>query len=306
MDALLVRDEELHVDLGPVFDALPLACASLDKGLRILGANPAFLGLVALPAVVGRLVHDLLRIDDSLVPGPREQRLRARLTSGEPVTLRLTPTAAGGFVALVQPLAREESEERTLLVLSRDTIASTSEEEVVAALAKALRALFPGAFFCVRVVDPRTCALTSLYAEGKLRDGARADFAIGRSAAEKLGLDKAHLPPERVRVLDEPPSVFQGAARGCCTPLVAGGSLFGVLNIEYPASAGRDSCADERLVIRAANQVSLGLRNVKLYEEVSYVRRYLEQLIERANALIVVVNPERKIIVFNEAVAHLS
>jgi PAS domain S-box-containing protein len=80
----------------------------------------------------------------------------------------------------------------------------------------------------------------------------------------------------------------------------------GVLNVEFAAGDPRDLRADERVVIRVANQAALGLRNVKLLEEVSYVRRYLEQLIEHANALIVVVNAESQVIVFNQAMARLS
>ncbi|MBS2032571.1 MAG: PAS domain-containing protein [Deltaproteobacteria bacterium] len=287
-----------------LFDALPHPVAALDPDLRVVYANPAFERLVGRSA--GEKLERLFRLEDSILP-VREQKLRARTSGHLPVELALA-RADGGWALSVQPAARDEHDEavqRVLLQLSREVVAARSEDEIVGALARAIRALFPGASYCVRVVDPRTYALTSLYAEGKLRDGARQAIALKRSAVEKLNLELAELPADRVAVLDEVPLIFSGAARGFSTPLVASGQLFGVFNVEFPPGDGRDGKAEERTMLRAANHAAAALRNSKLFEEVSYVRRYLESLIENANALILVINPEGRVIVANAAMHRL-
>ena len=287
-----------------LFDALPHPVAALDPDLRVVYANPAFERLVGRSA--GEKLERLFRLEDSILP-VREQKLRARTSGQVPVELALA-RADGGWALSVQTAARDEHDEavqRVLLQLSREVVAARSEDEIVGALARAIRALFPGASYCVRVVDPRTYALTSLYAEGKLRDGARQAIALKRSAVEKLNLELAELPAERVAVLDEVPLIFSGAARGFSTPLVASGQLFGVFNVEFPPGDGRDGKAEERTMLRAANHAAAALRNSKLFEEVSYVRRYLESLIENANALILVTNPEGRVIVANAAMHRL-
>ena len=42
------------------------------------------------------------------------------------------------------------------------------------------------------------------------------------------------------------------------------------------------------------------MRNAKLIDELTFVRKYLEELLEHANALILVANRERKVVVFNQ------
>jgi PAS domain S-box-containing protein len=60
------------------------------------------------------------------------------------------------------------------------------------------------------------------------------------------------------------------------------------------------------VLIQLANQVSVAVRNAKLIDELIFVRKYLEELLEHANALIVVANRERKVVVFNKAMVQLS
>ena len=130
------------------------------------------------------------------------------------VARRLSPMldslAAAGRALLEQ--ARVETQ---LLEIGRQVAGATSEEELVAAVARGAKDLFPGRTFCVRIVDPRTCALTSLYAEGRLREGAARRLRLRRSMVEKTHLDLASLPPraggDRASEL---PLLFQGSVRG--------------------------------------------------------------------------------------------
>src|SRR5207247_1838973 len=84
----------------------------------------------------------------------------------------------------------------------------------------------PGRTFCVRIIDQRTCALTSLYAEGRLREGARDVIFLKKTAAEKTHLLTHVLPADRVRIIDDDvPLLFVGSVRSICAPLVASGHL---------------------------------------------------------------------------------
>jgi PAS domain S-box-containing protein len=59
-------------------------------------------------------------------------------------------------------------------------------------------------------------------------------------------------------------------------------------------------------LVQLANQASVGIRNAKLIDELTFVRQYLEELLEHANALIVVTNRDRSVRVFNQAFAALT
>ncbi len=50
----------------------------------------------------------------------------------------------------------------------------------------------------------------------------------------------------------------------------------------------------------------MAVRNAKLIDELTFVRKYLEELLENANALILVVNRDRKVVVFNHALVTLT
>ena len=90
------------------------------------------------------------------------------------------------------------------------------------------------------------------------------------------------------------PLLFQGSARGVSAPLVASGQLFGAINVEYPEGLEADVAPDERVLMQLANQVAVAVRNAKLIDELTFVRKYLEELLENANALILVANRERQ------------
>jgi PAS domain S-box-containing protein len=303
------------------FDMVDAPAALCDLSLTILTANSPFEVLAGQKGLVGRQLGECL--GTSSIAVPEEERpvdFEVTLQSGQHVTLtvsrrgstiavvarRLSPTldslAAAGRALIEQ--ARFESQ---LLEIGRNVAGSTGEEELVATVARGVKGLFPGRTFVVRIVDPRTCALTSLYAEGRLREGARDVFHLRRSMVEKTHLETGHLPKDKVVVsTGELPLVFTGSVRGIAAPLVASGQLVGAINIEYPAGLTADVVADERVLIQLANQVAVAVRNAKLIDELTFVRKYLEELIENGNALIVVTNRDGKIVVFNRALTQLT
>ncbi len=303
-------------DLQAAFRHAPAAAAIVEDG-RVVAANAAFCRAVGLETeeCAGRALDELLPPDNGGLepPGPGEvASYRARLGS---VPARVDAAAMAGagrgrrlLMVIVSPRLETADvvQSRALLALSREVAAARSEEELTGALARALEVLFPGRSFCVRLVDPKTLALTTLYARGRLRPAARDRVSLRRSAARKTGLSEAALESAGVALVEAEEPVFDGCDRATAVPLVLAGSLFGVVNLEYVAGAPGDPEADEPLLLQVANQAVLGVRNLRSIEELTFLKTYLEDLIENANALIVVVNRDMEILVFNRALSRLT
>jgi signal transduction histidine kinase len=193
--------------------------------------------------------------------------------------------------------------------LAKELSLDLREEELVGTFAAALRQLLPGRLICLRVVDPRSLKLTSLVADGKLAVGGEAvldePLAIKRSALKRTHLPDSIATSSRVDVVDAYEPLFVRSSGGFSVPLVASGELFGLLNIEYPPGSNIAQ-ADEPLVIPLANQLSVALRNLHLLGETRYYRDYLRQMIDVANALILVIDRDRKIAVMNAAMQRYA
>ncbi len=309
--------------LQAFFDVVDAPAALCDLRLTVLAANSPFVVLCGDKYVVGKALGALLGGELTLPDDGRTSDVDVQLAGGGGQQVRLSVSRRGKTVAVVakqlsaafdslaaagRALLEQARIETQLLELGRAVVGASSEEELVARVAHGVKQLFLGRTFCVRIVDPRTCALTSLYAEGRLREGARDVVHLRRSMLEKTHLDSSGLPTDRVAVVagGELPLLFQGSVRGITAPLVASGQLFGALNVEYPPGLSADLIADERVLIQLANQVAVAVRNVKLIDELTFVRRYLEDLLENGNALILVVNRDRRVVVFNRALATLT
>ena len=303
------------------FDMVDAPAALCDLRLTIVTSNGPFEVLCGAKELAGRSLHDFMETDALMVPEDgRGVEVEVACKTGQQVTLSIT--RRGQTVALVarrlspmldslaaagRALLEQARVETALLEIGRSVAGATSEEELVATVARGVKGLFPGRAFCVRIVDPRTCHLTSLYAEGRMRDGQRDLFHLRRSMVEKTHLETRGLPADRVLVTTgELPLLFQGSVRGIAAPLEASGQLFGAVNIEYPAGLTADVMSDERILIQLANQVAVAVRNAKLIDELTFMRKYLEELLENANALILVVNREGRVVVFNHAMVKLT
>ena len=289
------------------FDTLevPTALCTHDGLLRAW--TPSFQALCGGRVEQGRSLCELLSLpglpEDADV-APRE----VEATLGE-VSLRLRFTRRGEHLTVAASLLtrphREEVAE-ALLELSRRMVGVTSEEMLVAAVSRGLKRLFPGALYCIRLTNPQTLALSSVYSEGKLREGVRGPLVLKRTSLEKSGLP-AGLDPQRISVVSEGvPPLFLRTHAQLSAPLVANGQLFGVLTVEYPEGQAADVDQDHRLLLQLANQVSVAVRNVKLIEELTLTRSYLTELLEGASALIVVTDRDLKVVMFNRALREMS
>jgi PAS domain S-box-containing protein len=304
------------------FEALENPAALCDSQLRLLVTNAAFETLCGVRGAAGRNLGDLLEGVQGKVP-PEGGAIDVDLTLGSGQAVTLTLSRRGENIAVLarnlsqatarslamagRALMEQARVEQALMELGREVAGATSEEDLVAVVAKGVKGLFPGRTFCIRICDPRSSQLSSLYAEGRLREGSPDVMVLKRSAVEKTHLDVTALPPERVKVtVGDVPLMFVSTVRSICAPLVASGQLFGVLNVEYPEGMTADLVTDDRLLVQLANQVAVGIRNAKLIDELTFVRKYLEELLEHANALILVANRDRKILVFNQALSKLT
>jgi PAS domain S-box-containing protein len=302
------------------FEALEQPAAVCDLGLRLVAANPAFVrfcteyGLTAerlVESLAGTRVPEEGGSHDAEVALPEGPVLVLGLCrrggTVAVVVRRDTDLTRGRLVLAEQVLLEQARTEGVLLDLGRSVAEAGGEEELVAAVARGVKELFPGRSFCIRILDARSGVLTSLYAEGRLKPGATEPLVLKRSAVEKTHLPMAALPPGQVLVSSQVPLLFEGSQRGASAPLVASGQLYGAINLEYPPGLeGLDLSHDERVLVQLANQVAVAVKNAKLIDELTFVRKYLEELLEKANALILVANRDKKIVVFNEAFSRLT
>ncbi|MBX7113263.1 MAG: PAS domain S-box protein [Myxococcaceae bacterium] len=302
------------------FDMIDRPAALCDADWVVLAANAAFETLFGRGATVGRSLRDVMTAVPKLPASGRSIDLDVTCDSGQVVTLtfarkkgavavvaRHLAPAVDSLAAAGRALMEQARLEQALLELGREVAGAMSEEALVAAVARGVKGIFPGRTFCVRITDPRTYGLTSLYAEGRLAESSREGIVLKKSAAEKTHLQTDIFPARRVRfTTDEVPLLFEGSVQGICAPLVASGQLFGAINVEYPRGMTADLVTDDRILIQLANQVAVAVRNAKLIDELSFVRKYLEELLEHANALILVVNRDRRVVVFNKAVSTLT
>jgi PAS domain S-box-containing protein len=308
-------------DFRAFFEAVELPSALCDVGLRLRLCNNAFARFCFDHGLTVEQMMELLsgaKVPEDgascVVEVPLPQggvvvmELARRGASVSVVGRRESELMRGQLVVVEQALLEQARTEGVLLDLGRSVAEAGSEEELVAAVARGVKELFPGRTFCVRIIDASSGVLTSLYAEGRLKEGSREPLVLKRSAVGKLHLSQEAIPAGKVVVAAQVPLLFESSSGGVSAPLVASGQLYGVINLEYPAML-REECdppQDERVLVQLANQVAVAVKNAKLIDELTFVRKYLEELLEKANALILVANRDKKVVVFNQAISRLT
>ncbi|NVJ19915.1 PAS domain S-box protein [Myxococcus sp. AM011] len=301
------------------FEALDTPAALCDTSLRLVAVNEAFhrfcadhqatMEDVAHALAAARVPVESSSCDLELPLAGKPGAVLTMSRRGDVIAVRARndPELARSRLMMAERALLEQARtEGVLLDLGRSVAEAGGEEELVAAVARGVKELFPGRSFCIRITDSRTGGLTSLYAEGRLKEGAHEPLVLLQRAVEKLNLGRSALPAGRVTVLGEVPLLFLGSTHGVSAPLVASGQLFGAINMEYPEGLDADVQHDERVLLQLASQVAVAVKNAKLIDELTFVRKYLEDLLEKANALILVANRDQQVVVFNQALSALT
>lgn len=184
-----------------------------------------------------------------------------------------------------------------LLRLSRDVGIEMQDDEIVHAFVDAMRDLFHGRRFAVRLFAPTGAApdeVSLFYASGRAEPGRRDPLLLERAAAERHAVPEAELARRRVRLCDGYQPFFEKGARGFDVPLTDGGRLVGLLSVEYPAGFEVPAW-DAPILVPLTLELAAKVRSARLLRESNYLRDYLAQVIERANAPIVVLRTDGRI-----------
>jgi len=195
-------------------------------------------------------------------------------------------TADGGILAAHRHLA-----ERLDLGLR--------EDELLQRFADVLRESFPRCLVCLRLLDPQS-KLSFVYATGHLRPDGRERFRLvsaggpGAPPAEQLarfGIETA--------ATYEP--LFGEAQEGVDAVVHDGHEIFGTLNLEAPERGCLDAGVREGLPA-LARQLAVALGGARMRAELDRV----DKLLDHADTPIVVLDPERRIRVFNRCLERLT
>jgi two-component system NtrC family sensor kinase len=181
---------------------------------------------------------------------------------------------------------------------------ATTQETVIEAVIETLRERYPDRCCAVRVIDAESGQLTAAVAHGSLLPVARENILISRESLARAGIVEGAL-PQNVRACDAVAPIFAGCRQSMSVPLVAGRQLLGLVNLEWPHASPLE-VADEELLDAVASQAASALRSVQLIFDLSGMKIYLEEVIERANALVLVLDARLRIQVFNHALSTLT
>jgi PAS domain S-box-containing protein len=182
-----------------------------------------------------------------------------------------------------------------------------NEQVIVDRVLGVLAGLFPGRAIAVRVIDVRTREPARAYVRnGMLRDSVTSEgVTITQAALQRARLKSAVAASARVLVRERWDSPFQGMATGFAIPLAAGGELYGVIDIGYPAGEdARD--ADHEAVHSIVQGFAFALRTMRLQEDAIGLRDYQARLLDSANALILGIDRTWRITACNRALLELT
>jgi len=192
---------------------------------------------------------------------------------------------------------------KAFMSLGKELSLGSSQEVFLGIIVDAVRTLFPQAYFLVQLADPKTFEAMAYDHEGPLKQDVAGQIHLTRAALIKTHLDPDISQAACVTLCEETPFLFDNTSYAIHVPLVSENQLFGAVQLESNelAPLGDD---DELLLISLANQMALALRNQHLLDETAYLKDYMANILEYANALIIVTDMNRQILVFNKAMEN--
>jgi len=193
----------------------------------------------------------------------------------------------------------------SVLALSRKVSAEMHDEEIVRDHVETLQALFPRRLLAVRLVASENGRLSLVQATGRMLDTRRDAPEITRQALELHGISLDASSHVGFDVVPRYEALFAQGAPGFDVPILDGSQLVGVLDVEYPPGT-EPTAGDRPIIAQLALQLGSALRNARLLRESRYLRDYLGQVLEHANAPIIVIGRKRDIRVVNRAFLSLT
>jgi len=192
-----------------------------------------------------------------------------------------------------------------VLQLGREIHLEMNEATLAAKFHATLADLFPGRLIAIRIESAGGRQVVATAGETVAAEALVGPLVLKPRSLEKTKLDPAVVDAGRVEIAAATPPVFPRARAGFSIPLVAGGDIYGALDVGY-AHDPTVADDDEETLIPIANQLSVALRNFRLHAEARLLRDMLGGLVEHADALIVGVGRDWRITVFNRALARLT
>lgn len=168
--------------------------------------------------------------------------------------------------------------------------------------------LMPERQIAVRLVQSRTLTVTTV-ATTEVEE-------IPRLTRESLYCEKNALLPEfaigglmlenaRLEVRAEYHPVLSSLANGFSILISSGGELNGIINIEGSAT-DEELAEDKQIVCPFVAMLGAALRNRRLAVGAHFLKDRLAKILDYANSLIFVVNPDHKVNFFNKALLELT
>lgn len=181
-----------------------------------------------------------------------------------------------------------------LLRLSRDVDIDMRDEQIVCAFVDSMSDLFQARRFAVRLFAKDGQGLELIHGSIPLRGDATSHVSLERRAAERHALRESDLARLGVVLTDSYHPLFEEGAHGFDVPLTDGARILGIVSVEYPTGFEVPAW-DAPIVVPLGLELAAKLRGARLLRESNYLRDYLSQVIERANAPIVVLRTDRRI-----------
>ena len=178
-----------------------------------------------------------------------------------------------------------------LLALAREVGIEGADASIVHAFVEAMRSLFPGRRFAVHLLATPTGDPSLFHATHPLISPPRVPGLIESRAIELHGLTPEAVADAGLVTTARYAPMFEAHAEGFDVPLTDGGRPLGVLSVELPP--GRPIPPwDAPILVPLALEMASRLRSARLLRQSNYLRDYLAQVLERANAPIVVLRPD--------------
>ena len=193
---------------------------------------------------------------------------------------------------------------KAFMALGKELSTGADRNVLLGIICEAVESLFPQAYYLVQLIETDDAKSVAWRFKGPLHTGVHTRIHLTEASARKTGLTKDQLGSSVIKLHDSVPHLFHDSQHAIHVPLVSERQLFGAIQVEAPEGLGLGD-DDELLLISLANQMALALRNQRLLEETRYLKEYMESILEHANALILVTDTNRQVLVFNETAARV-